>query len=575
MIRRLFSYFDQYRKDLLGSAVCVVFECVFELVIPLIMAGIIDVGVIRRDRGYILRQSALMILCALVSVVLGVGYARMAARAGQGFGARLRDAEYRKVQGFSFASLDRFSDASLITRLTSDVTILQNAVCNGIRPMVRGPVMMVLALVLSISLSPRLAVVFMIAMPVLALGLFFILRALGPIYGGMQRALDRVNSIVQENLTAIRTVKAFAKGGDECRKFAAVNEEYRSQSERAFHFATLNMPYFQLIMYATIVSLLWFGGNFIHQGSMQVGELTGFLSYVLQILNSLMMISNVFLMLSRSTTSARRVFEVLDEPATIVDNGRPDARVTRGEIEFDHVGFRYDPKAPEYVLSDVNLHFHAGETVGIVGGTGSAKTSLVQLLPRLYDVSAGSLRIDGRDVREYPLGHLRDAVAMVLQNNTLFSGTIRDNLRWGNPGATQQELDWACHIACADEFLSRMPEGYDTDLGQGGVNVSGGQKQRLCIARALLKHPRVLIFDDSLSAVDTATEGVIRRRMTEGLRDATKLIITQRVGDIADADRIVILDDGHVSAFGTHEELLAGSPIYRDIWETQRKGAAV
>ena len=575
MLKRLFSFFARYRRDLMGSVVCVILECGFELVIPLIMAGIIDIGVIRHDRGYILRQSVLMVICALISLLLGAGYAKMAARAGQGFGAELRQAEYRRVQGFSFASLDHFSDASLITRLTGDVTILQNTVCNGIRPMVRGPVMMVLALVMSVALSPRLAVVFMIAMPVLGVGLFFIIRTLGPIYAGMQRALDRVNSIVQENLTAVRTVKAFARGDDECRKFAAVNREYRSESERAFHFATLNMPYFQLIMYATVVSLLWFGGNFIHAGTMQVGELTGFLSYVLQILNSLMMISNVFLMLSRSATSARRVFEVLDEPADIVDSGRPECRVERGDIEFSHVYFKYRPPAREYVLSDISLHIRAGETVGIVGGTGSAKSSLVQLIPRLYDITAGRLAIDGRDIRDYPLNHLRDAVSMVLQNNTLFSGTIRDNLRWGNPDATPEEMEWACHIACADEFLDRLPEGYDTDLGQGGVNVSGGQKQRLCIARAMLKRPRVLIFDDSMSAVDTATEGRIRRRLAEGLRDATKILITQRVGDIEDADRIVVLDEGRIRAVGTHEQLTAESDIYRDIWETQRKGAAV
>ena len=575
MLKRLFSFFARYRRDLMGSVVCVILECGFELVIPLIMAGIIDIGVIRHDRGYILRQSVLMVICALISLLLGAGYAKMAARAGQGFGAELRQAEYRRVQGFSFASLDHFSDASLITRLTGDVTILQNTVCNGIRPMVRGPVMMVLALVMSVALSPRLAVVFMIAMPVLGVGLFFIIRTLGPIYAGMQRALDRVNSIVQENLTAVRTVKAFARGDDECRKFAAVNREYRSESERAFHFATLNMPYFQLIMYATVVSLLWFGGNFIHAGTMQVGELTGFLSYVLQILNSLMMISNVFLMLSRSATSARRVFEVLDEPADIVDSGRPECRVERGDIEFSHVYFKYRPTAREYVLSDISLHIRAGETVGIVGGTGSAKSSLVQLIPRLYDITAGRLAIDGRDIRDYPLNHLRDAVSMVLQNNTLFSGTIRDNLRWGNPDATPEEMEWACHIACADEFLDRLPEGYDTDLGQGEVNVSGGQKQRLCIARAMLKRPRVLIFDDSMSAVDTATEGRIRRRLAEGLRDATKILITQRVGDIEDADRIVVLDEGRIRAVGTHEQLTAESDIYRDIWETQRKGAAV
>lgn len=573
MLKRLLVYFKHYRKELIGGVFCVIMESVFELVIPLIMAGIIDVGVIRRDRGYILQRSFLMIVCALISLSLGLLYARFAARAGQGFGAELREAEYRRVQGFSFSNLDHFSTASLITRLTSDVTILQNAVCNGIRPMVRGPIMMVMALVMSIILSPKLAVVFMIAMPVLAVGLFFIIRTLAPIYGGMQKALDRVNSVVQENLTAIRTVKSYAKGDSECEKFGEVNRNFRSASERAFHYAVLNMPYFQLIMYATIVSILWFGGNFIHVGTMQVGQLTGFLSYVLQILNSLMMISNVFLMLSRSMTSVSRIYEVLDEPAGIVDGGLPDRKVTRGEIDFEHVSFKYQESAAEYVLSDINLHIEAGQTVGILGDTGSAKTSLVQLIPRLYDVTAGSLKIDGCDVREYPVAYLRDAVGMVLQNNTLFSGTVRENLKWGNENAAQEELDWACHIACVDEFLGRLPDGYETDLGQGGVNVSGGQKQRLCIARALLKRPRILIFDDSTSAVDTATEGKIRSRLAESLRDTTKIIITQRISAVENADLIIVLEDGKINEIGTHAALLAHNAIYRDIYEFQRKGA--
>ncbi len=575
MFKRLYVYFDQYKKDLIASSICVILECGFELIIPLIMAGIVDVGVANRDRSYIFHRSFLMIVCAVLSLLLGMLYARLAARAGQGFGAELRKAEFRKVQGFSFSNLDHFSTPSLITRLTSDVTILQNAVCNGIRPLVRGPVMLVMALVMSIALSPKLAVVFLIAAPILAIGLFLIIRKLGPIYGRMQKVLDRVNSTVQENLTAIRTVKSYVKGDSESRKFGEVNQEFRSSSECAFHYAALNMPYFQLVMYATIISILWFGGNFIHTDGMQVGQLTGFLSYVLQILNSLMMISNVFLMLSRSITSVERVFEVLDEPAGIVDGGLPERTVQRGEIEFQHVSFKYQETAQEYVLSDINLHIQAGQTVGILGGTGSAKTSLVQLIPRLYDVSEGSLKIDGCDVREYPVNHLRDAVGMVLQNNTLFSGTVRENLKWGNENATQEDLDWACRIACADEVLSRLPGGYETDLGQGGVNVSGGQKQRLCIARALLKHPRVLIFDDSTSAVDTATEGRIRQRLAENLSDTTKIIITQRISAIENADSIVVLEDGKINEIGTHEQLLAHNPIYQDIYEFQKKGATV
>nr|WP_319488907.1 ABC transporter ATP-binding protein [uncultured Caproiciproducens sp.] len=572
MFKRFFVYFEKYRKHLIGGVVCVALEAVFELVIPLIMADIIDVGVVNRDRGYILQKSLAMVACALVSLLLGVIYARLAARAGQGFGAELRKAEYRKIQSFSFSNMDHFSTPSLITRLTSDITILQNAVCNGIRPMVRGPVMMVMALAMTVVMSPKLALVFLTAIPVLAVCLFLILRRLRPMYGKMQKALDRVNSIVQENLMAIRTVKSYVKGDSESLKFSEVNETFRESSEMAFHYAALNMPCFQFVMYATILCILWFGGNFIHTGTMRVGQLTGFLSYVLQILNSLMMISNVFLMLSRSMTSAGRIFEVMDEPAGIADGTR-DRAVEQGTIDFKHVSFKYQEAAKEYVLSDICLHIGTGQMVGIIGGTGSAKSSLVQLIPRLYDVTSGSLEIDGHDVKEYPLTHLRDAVGMVLQKNTLFSGTIRENLKWGNENATEEELGWACRIACADEFLTRMPDGYETDLGQGGVNVSGGQKQRLCIARALLKRPKVLIFDDSTSAVDTATEAKIRTRLAENLKDTTKIIITQRISSIENADLIVVLEDGKINETGTHEELLAHNPIYRDIYEFQQKGA--
>ncbi|HWQ43926.1 MAG TPA: ABC transporter ATP-binding protein [Desulfosporosinus sp.] len=572
MLKRLFIYFENNRKDLIGGLVCVALEGVFELAIPLIMANIIDVGVVNRDKNYILGRSLAMVVCALLSLLLGLLYARFAARAGQGFGAALREAEYRKIQSFSFANMDHFSTPSLITRLTGDVTILQNAICNGMRPMVRGPFMMILALGISIKMNPKLALVFYVAIPVLAIGLFLILKQLSPMYGRMQKAMDKVNSIVQENLIAIRTVKSYVKGDSEARKFGEVNESYKESSEHAYHYAALNMPCLQLVMYSTIISLLWFGGNFIHIGTMQVGQLTGFLSYVMQILNSLLMISFVFLMISRSMTSVSRIFEVLDEQPSIAD-GAGDSKVERGEIDFEQVCFKYQNSAKEYVLSDINLHIEAGQMVGIIGGTGSAKSSLVQLIPRLYDVTSGSLKIDGHDVKEFPITYLRDAVGMVLQNNTLFSGTIRDNLRWGNENATDEELEWACRIACVDELLERMPEGYETNLGQGGVNVSGGQKQRLCIARALLKRPRILIFDDSTSAVDTATEAKIRQRLSEELKNTTKIIITQRIGSIEEADLIVVLKNGKINEVGTHEELLKHNPIYQDIYEFQRKGA--
>ncbi len=572
MLRHFLKYFKNYRKYLTGSLLCVMFESACELIIPLIMADIIDIGVATRDKNYIVIKSLSMVGCALASLILGALYARLAAVAGQGFGAELRKAEYQKVQSFSFADMDRFSNASLITRLTNDITILQNAVCNGIRPVVRGPVMMVMGLVMTFSMSPQLSLVFVIAMPTLGICLYWILRKLGPVFGVMQRMLDKVNSVIQENLTAIRTVKSYVRGESECAKFSEANENLRSASEQAFHYAVLNAPCLQFVMYATIVAILWFGGNFVQTGAMKVGELTGFLSYVMQILFSLTMISNVFLMLSRSMTSIGRIYEVMHAPAGLACG--PDCNtVEHGSIDFEHVYFKYQEIAREYVLSDITLHIEAGQTVGIIGGTGSAKSSLVQLIPRLYDVTSGTLKIDGRDVKEYPLSHLRDAIGMVLQKNTLFSGTIRENLKWGDENATQEELDLACHISCADEFLGRIPDGYEAVLGQAGVNLSGGQKQRLCIARALLKLPRILIFDDSTSAVDTATEAKIRERMAESLKNTTKIIIAQRISAVEDADLIVVLKEGEIDGLGTHEELLHSNAIYRDMYEFQRKGA--
>ncbi|MBC8538224.1 ABC transporter ATP-binding protein [Christensenellaceae bacterium NSJ-63] len=573
MLKRFWPYFSKYKKYLIISCLCVVLECMFELIIPLLMADIIDVGVATRDSHYIIVKGVEMIACALIALAMGAIHARCNALAGQGFGAELRKAEFEKLQSFSFSNMDHFSTSSLVTRLTSDITVLQNALGNGIRPMIRGPVMMVTALIMAVILNPSLAIVFLVALPALGICLFLILRRLRPSYGKMQRALDHVNSVVQENLTAIRVVKSYVREGYEKEKFAKVNQEFQKTSGHAFHLAVLNMPCFQLVMYATIIALLWFGGNMVMIGGMQVGKLTGFLSYVLQILNSLMMISNVFMLLTRSMTSAGRILEVMDESPDICDIPGSTLEVQKGDIVFSHVYFKYAPSAKEYVLSDISLHFPAGKVIGIVGGTGAAKSSLVQLIPRLYDISEGSLTIDGHPVNEYPVAHLRDAVGMVLQNNTLFSGTVRENLLWGNEHASEEELAWACHISCADEFINRLPRGLDTDLGQGGVNVSGGQKQRLCIARALLKRPKVLIFDDSTSAVDTATAARIFEGLKESLPDATKIIIAQRVSSIEHADEIVVMENGRVDAVGTHEELFESNGIYQDMVLSQKKGA--
>lgn len=568
MFKQFFGYFKNYKKYLYLSAVFVILETLFELIIPLIMADIIDIGVANKDRNYILIKGGLMIICALLSLGLGLLYAKTAAKAGQGFGYELRKAQYQKIQEFSFKNTDHFSTSSLVTRLTSDVTILQNAICNGIRPLVRAPFMMLTALTMAILINAKLAVVFLIAIPVLATCLIIIMSKVRPLYGKMQRALDSVNSIVQENLIAIRVVKSYVRKDYEQAKFNEVNLNYQQVSRKSFHYAVMNMPCFQFVMYSTIIAILWFGGGMIQVGNMQVGELTGFLSYIMQILNSLMMISNVFLMLTRSLASAYRIQEVFDEEIDIKDE-KSDIKITRGKIIFKNVAFKYDLKAKEYVLNNINLEIETGETVGIIGGTGSAKTSLVQLIPRLYDITAGDLLIDGHDIKSYGIEHLRDEIAMVLQKNTLFSGTIKENILWGKADASDHELNEVLDIACASEFIDALPKGINTDLGQGGVNVSGGQKQRLCIARALLKKPKILILDDSTSALDTATE----RKLTDGLAyylpKTTKIIISQRLSSLAHADKIVILTDGKIDDIGTPEELANRNHIYQDLCKIQ------
>lgn len=572
MLRRIFSYMKQYRGYAVIALICVCAECIFELVIPLLMADIVDVGVVSGDRAYIFEKGMLMIGCALCALVLGIGSARFGALCGQGLGANLREVEYRKLQEFSFSNIDHFRLSSLITRLTSDVTVIQNSVSTGLRPLCRAPVMLVMATGAAFTINPELAVVFLVALPVLGFLLFEIVSHVRPLYGRMQTAIDLVNRIVQENLTAVRVVKSYVRGDYEQEKFCRANNGLRTESEKAFGLASMNMAAMQLVMYSTILAILWFGGGLVRTGGMQVGELTGFLSYVLQILNSLMMISNVFMMLTRSTASGKRILEIMDEPVEITNQHARDISVERGDIRFEHVFFKYSPNAEEYVLSDINLEIRAGQTVGLIGQTGAAKSTLVQLIPRLYEATRGCVYVDGIPVREYPMERLRDGISMVLQKNTLFSGTVKDNLRWGKQDATEEEIAEACSIACVDEFIDRLEKGYDTDLGQGGINVSGGQKQRLCIARAILKHPKVLILDDSTSAVDMTTEKKIRERLAERLPDMTKIIIAQRISSVIHADQIVILDDGKINAVGTHEQLLSENRIYQEIYYSQLEG---
>ena len=573
MLLRIFSYMGKYKKYAFLAILFVTAECVFELLVPLLMADLVDVGVANGDRAYIYAKGMQMVLCALCALVLGMGSARFSALAGQGLGAGLREAQYEKLQHYSFSNIDHFRVSSLVTRLTSDVTNIQNSVSTGLRPFCRGPVMLFTATGVAFTLNGDLAMIFLVALPVLAVLLFLIISHVRPMYTKMQAAIDTVNRIIQENLTAIRVVKAYVRGDYEVAKFEEGNANLRRQSETAFRLAALNMPAMQFVLYSTILGLLWFGGGLIRSGRMQVGELTGFLSYVMQILNSLMIISNVFLMLTRSLASATRIMEVIDEVPDITDEEARDIQVEHGAVSFDHVWFKYSQDAKEYILSDVTFDIRAGETVGIIGQTGSAKSTLIQLIPRLYDATEGEVRIDGIPVRQYPMAHLRDAIAVVLQKNTLFSGTLLDNLKWGKEDATMEEVEEACRIACVDEFIDRLADGYQTEMGQGGVNVSGGQKQRLCIARAILKSPKVLILDDSTSAVDTATEGKIRQGLKEKLPDMTKIIIAQRISSVRSADRIILLDDGHVSDIGTHEELLGRSRIYQEIYESQKEGA--
>ncbi|WP_024293681.1 ABC transporter ATP-binding protein [Lacrimispora indolis] len=573
-MKNLILYAQKYKKEFILAVICIEAETIFELVIPMIMADIIDVGVANGDKNYIFLKGFQMVFFAVVSLFLGHACARYTAICGNGVGAEIRMAEFQKMQTYSFANTDRFSTPSLVTRLTSDITTIQNSITNGMRPGFRSPVMMMTALIVSFRLNAELAVVFLIAAPVLAVILFTIIKNVRPLYAKMQGAVDLVNRIIQENLIAIRVVKAYVRGEYEINKFKEGNMNLQNSSEKSFSLAALNMPALQFVMYGTILSILWFGGNLVMIGNMKVGALTSFLSYVLQVLNSLMMFSNVFLLFTRSLTSWKRISEVLEEEPTINDDRAKDISIKEGRIRFENVYFKYKEHAKEFVLSDISFEIGPGQTIGIIGQTGAAKSTLVQLIPRLYEVTAGNITIDGHPIYEYTQDHLRDSIAMVLQKNTLFSGTVKENLYWGKEDATDEEIERACAIARVDEFIGRLDHGYDTELGQGGVNVSGGQKQRLCIARAILKAPKVLILDDSTSALDTETEAKIKEGLDKSLPGMTKIIISQRISSIMDADQIIILDDGRINAIGTHEQLLADNEIYQDIYYSQQKGGS-
>lgn len=555
------------------GVIFVTVETALELFIPVIMANIIDVGVPTGDVSYMLLQGACMLVCAAFSLVLGLGYARTSARVASGLGANLREAEYRKIQTLAFGNLDSYDASSLVTRMTTDITVIQNAIGNGFRPMVRGPVTLIVGLVYALVLSRPLATVFAIILPVLAIVLGVITYRVSPLYRQLQTSMDHLNGVVQEDLTAVRAVKAYVRAEHEEAKFDTVNTELAHTATKTFGNAVLNLPVFQLSMYVAAISILWIGGRMIIAGELGVGSLTGFMSYVLLIMNSLMMISNVFLLLTRALASVERISRVIDEQSLIQAPAADVAvrEVAGGSVEFRDVSFKYRADAAEDVLEHIDLRIEPGSTVGVLGGTGSGKSSLVQLIARLYDATEGAVLVGGRDVRDYDLAALRDAVGIVLQKNVLFTGTVRENLQWGAPDATDEELLRACRAACVDEFLDRIG-GLDGELGQGGAGVSGGQKQRLCIARTLLKHPRVLIFDDSTSAVDMATDAKIREHIAQ-IPDTTVIIIAQRIASVMDADRIVVLDDGRIHGVGTHEELLAGDNIYQEIYASQMEFA--
>ena len=576
MLRKLARYTKGYGIYILLGVLCSVGESVLELELPQAMSEIVDVGIANGDRSYILLTGLKMFLMAIAALLCGVGAAALAAKASMGFGANLRQAEYEQVQRFSFANIEHFSTASLITRLTNDISSVQMTLFMGMRMCVRAPVMLVTALIKAMEISLDLSQVFLVVIPLLVIAVAIVIRYVGPFFTALQSATDDLNLVVQENLNAVRVVKSFVREDREKGKFRVRSDKLRDTAERAYGFVVMFMPVMVMLMGGTIVSLMWLGGHDVAEGSLLSGDLMAFFTYASEILMSLMMVSMVLMFLTRAIACGKRIAEVLDEQPQITDDGADKTlTVENGDIRFDHVYFKYHPTAEDWNLTDIDLHIESGMTVGILGGTGSAKTTLVSMIPRLYEVNGGAVYVGGRNVKDYTMAALRDGCAMVLQKNTLFSGTIRENLRWGRAEATDQEIEEACRMACADEFIEKMPDGYDTYIEQGGTNVSGGQKQRLCIARALLRHPKVLILDDSTSAVDTATDARIRAALKTALPDATKLIIAQRITSVMDADRIIVLDDGHVVGLGTHEQLMESCSIYREVYESQQEGVSI
>ncbi len=570
MIRKLAGSVREYKRDSILAPVFVIFEVVMEVVIPMLMAYLIDYGIDAGNMGYILRTGLFLVLSAVVSLIFGALSGKHAALASAGFAKNLRQDMYYNVQKFSFANIDKFSTASIVTRLTTDVTNMQNAFQMIIRVAVRCPVMLIFSLFMAFQIKARLALIFLCAMPILAVGLYLIMSRAHPIFERVFHTYDKLNNVVQENLHGIRVVKSFVREEYEEQKFKKISGSIYRDFSKAEKILAFNNPLMQFTVYMCMLLISWIGARLIVGGGMTTGQLMSLITYTMQILMSLMMLSMVFVMIVISRASAERVVEILDEQSDLQNGDSPVYQVADGSVDFDNLSFGYSPN--KMVLKDIDLHIRSGETVGIIGGTGSSKSSLVQLIPRLYDASAGDLRVGGVDVRQYDLESLRNAVAMVLQKNVLFSGTIKENLRWGAEDASDEELVRVCKLAQADDFIRTFPDGYDTYIEQGGTNVSGGQKQRLCIARALLKKPKILILDDSTSAVDTKTDALIRKAFREEIPDTTKIIIAQRVSSVEDADKIVVLDNGRIDAVGTHQELLKTNAIYQEVYNSQVKG---
>ena len=581
MLKKLSASIRQYKRQSLLAPLFVTFEVILEVLIPTIMAYLIDNGINKGDMNVIAKTGLILVVTCIISLICGILSGKFAAEASTGFAANLRKDMFYNVQNFSFENIDKFSTSSIVTRLTTDITNIQNAYQMVVRVAVRSPIMLVFSLVMSFMLNPKLALVFIIAIPILGIGLYIIMSKAHPIFKRLFNKYDDLNLVVQENLRGMRVVKSFVREDFEEKKFKGVSNEIYKNSVGAERLLMLNMPLMQFTMYLCMLLISWFGAKLILSDTMTTGELMSMFSYAGQILMSLMMFSMVFVMIIMSKASAERIAEILNEKSTMENKENPVLEVKDGSIDFENVSFSYSHhirkeekdvmSAP--VLSNINLHINSGETVGIIGGTGSSKSSLVQLIPRLFDVTGGSVKVGGIDVRDYDIETLRNQVSMVLQKNELFSGTIKDNLRWGNEKATDEDIERVCRLAQAHDFIMEFPDKYDTVIDQGGSNVSGGQKQRLCIARALLKKPKILILDDSTSAVDTKTDALIRKAFAEEIPDTTKIIIAQRISSVQDSDKIVILENGHINAVGTHEELLKNSDIYSELYKSQQKGS--